>query len=144
MIIAKMKIYLSSILYSILLFFAPIKGIILIVALSTILDTGFGIWKSKNLGDKISSKAFRNGLVPKLLSYVALVMTIYVSDVFIINSLIFNLVDVEFMATKVIALTLIINEAKSIDESFEAVKGYSMIAKMLEIINNLKKVKKQL
>jgi len=48
------------------------------------------------------------------------------------------------MATKVIALTLIINEAKSIDESFEAVKGYSMIAKMLEIINNLKKVKKQL
>ena len=80
----------------------------------------------------------------KLLSYVALVMTIYVSDVFIINSLIFNLVDVEFMATKVIALTLIINEAKSIDESFEAVKGYSMIAKMLEIINNLKKVKKQL
>ena len=131
-------------MYSILLFFAPIKGIILIVALSTILDTGFGIWKSKNLGDKISYKAFRNGLVPKLLSYVALVMTIYVSDVFIINSLIFNLVDVEFMATKVIALTLIINEAKSIDESFEAVKGYSMIAKMLEIINNLKKVKKQL
>ena len=139
-----MKIYLSSILYSILLFFAPIKGIILLVALSTILDTGFGILKAKNLGEKISSKAFRTGLVPKLISYVGAVMMIYGSDGFIINSLVSNLVDVEFMATKVIALTLIINEAKSIDESFEAVKGYSMIAKMLEIINNLKKVKKQL
>ena len=139
-----MKIYISSILYSILLFFAPIKGIILIVALSTILDTGFGIWKAKNLGEKLSSKAFRTGLVPKLISYVGAVMMIYSSDVFIINSLVSNLVDVEFMATKVIALTLIINEAKSIDESFEAVKGYSMIAKMLEIINNLKEVKKQL
>ncbi len=139
-----MKIYLSSILYSILLFFAPIKGIILVVALSTIIDTGFGIWKAKNLGEKLSSKAFRTGLVPKLLSYVGAVMMIYGSDFFIINSLISNLVDVEFMATKVIALTLIINEAKSIDESFEAVKGYSMIAKMLEIINNIKKVKKQL
>ena len=139
-----MKIYFSSILYSILLFFAPIKGIILVVALSTIIDTGFGIWKAKNLGEKLSSKAFRTGLVPKLLSYVGSVMMIYGSDVFIINSLVSNLVDVEFMATKVIALTLIINEAKSIDESFEAVKGYSMIAKMLEIINNLKKVKKQL
>ena len=139
-----MKIYFSSILYSILLFFAPIKGIILIVALSTILDTGFGIWKAKNLGEKLSSKAFRTGLVPKLISYVGAVMMIYSSDVFIINSLVSNLVDVEFMATKVIALTLIINEAKSIDESFEAVKGYSMIAKMLEIINNLKKVKKEL
>ena len=139
-----MKIYLSSILYSILLFFAPIKGIILLVALSTILDTGFGIWKAKNLGEKLSSKAFRSGLVPKLISYVGAVMMIYCSDVFIINSLVSNLVDVEFMATKVIALTLIINEAKSIDESFEAVKGYSMIAKLIEVINNLKDIKKQL
>jgi len=139
-----MKIWLSSILYSLLLFFAPIKGIIVIVALSTMIDTGFGVWKAKKLGEKLSSKAFRSGLVPKLLSYVGTVMMVYGSDVFIINSLVSNIVDVEFMATKVIALTLIINEAKSIDESFEAVKGYSLIAKLLEIINNLKDVKKQL
>lgn len=139
-----MKIWLSSIFYSLLLFFAPIKGIIVIVALSTMIDTGFGIWKAKKLGEKLSSKAFRSGLVPKLLSYVGTVMMVYGSDVFIINSLVSNVVDVEFMATKVIALTLIINEAKSIDESFEAVKGYSLIAKLLEIINNLKDVKKQL
>jgi hypothetical protein len=139
-----MKVYFSSILYSILLFFAPIKGIIIMVALSTIIDTSFGIWKAKKLGEKLSSKAFRSGLVPKLLSYVGTVMMVYGSDVFIINSLVSNVVDVEFMATKVIALTLIINEAKSIDESFEAVKGYSLIAKLIEIINNLKDVKKQL
>jgi hypothetical protein len=139
-----MKIWLSSIFYSLLLFFAPIKGIIVIVALSTMIDTGFGVWKAKKLGEKLSSKAFRSGLVPKLLSYVGTVMMVYGSDVFIINSLVSNVVDVEFMATKVIALTLIINEAKSIDESFEAVKGYSLIAKLLEIINNLKDVKKQL
>jgi len=139
-----MKIWLSSIFYSLLLFFAPIKGIIVIVALSTMIDTGFGVWKAKKLGEKLSSKAFRSGLVPKLLSYVGTVMMVYGSDVFIINSLVSNIVDVNFMATKVIALTLIINEAKSIDESFEAVKGYSLIAKLLEIINNLKDVKKQL
>jgi len=114
------------------------------VALSTILDTMFGIWKAKNLGEKLSSKAFRSGLVPKLISYIAVVMMVYGSDVFIINSLVSNVVDVDFMATKVIALTLIINEAKSIDESWEAVKGYSMIAKLIEVINNLKDIKKQL
>ena len=48
-----MKIYFSSILYSILLFFAPIKGIIFLVALSTILDTnktlgGFRFTKIKH------------------------------------------------------------------------------------------------
>ena len=114
------------------------------VALSTILDTAFGIWKAKTLGEKLSSKAFRSGLVPKLLSYIAVVMMVYGSDVFIINALIKNLIDIEFMSTKIIALTLIINEAKSIDESFEAVKGYSFIDKTIEVINNLKKIKKQL
>jgi uncharacterized membrane protein len=139
-----MKIYLSSILYSILLFFAPIKGIIILVAAFSCLDTLFGIWKAKKIGEKISSKAFRTGFVPKVLSYIGVVMAVYGSDVLIVNSLIYKIVDVEFMATKIIALTLIINESKSMDESWEAVKGYSFIDKTIEHINNLKKVKKQL
>jgi len=139
-----MKIYFSSILYSILLFFAPIKGIIILVAAFSCLDTLFGIWKAKKIGEKISSKAFRTGFVPKVLSYIGVVMAVYGSDVLIVNSLIYKIVDVEFMATKIIALTLIINESKSMDESWEAVKGYSFIDKTIEHINNLKKVKKQL
>lgn len=114
------------------------------VALSTILDTAFGLWRAKTLGEKLSSKAFRTGLVPKLLSYIGVVMAVYGSDVFIINALIKNIIDIEFMSTKIIALTLIINEAKSIDESFEAVKGYSFIDKTIQVVNNLKKIKKQL
>ncbi len=139
-----MKIWLSSILYSLLLFFAPIRGIIILVAAFTCLDTVFGIWKAKKTGEKLSSRSFRIGFVPKLLSYIGVVMAVYGSDVFIINTLIYKIVDVEFMATKIIALTLIINEAKSMDESWEAVKGYSFIDKTIEHINNLKKVKNQL
>jgi len=42
-----------SILIKILIvFFAPIKGIILLVALATIIDTGFGVWKAKKLKEK--------------------------------------------------------------------------------------------
>lgn len=139
-----MRIWLSSILYSLLLFFAPIRGIIILVAAFTCLDTLFGIWRAKKMGEKLSSRAFRKGFVPKLLSYIGVVMAVYGSDVFIINTLIYKIVDVEFMATKIIALTLIINEAKSMDESWEAVKGYSFIDKTIEHINNLKKVKNQL
>jgi len=81
-----MKIYLNNILTALLLFFAPIKGIILIVALSTILDTSFGLWKAYKIGEKITSKIFRHGLVPKLVSYIAVIMLVYASDVFIINA----------------------------------------------------------
>jgi len=138
-----MKIYLNNILTALLLFFAPIKGIILIVALSTILDTSFGLWKAYKIGEKITSKIFRHGLVPKLVSYIAVIMLVYASDVFIINALTMTVVSVDFMATKVIALVLISIEVKSMDESFVAVKGYSFIDKIKAIILKMKNVRKQ-
>lgn len=138
-----MKIYLNNILTALLLFFAPIKGIILIVALSTILDTSFGVWKAYKIGEKITSKIFRHGLVPKLVSYIAVIMLVYASDVFIINALTMTVVSVDFMATKVIALVLLSIEVKSMDESFVAVKGYSFIDKIKAIILKMKNVRKQ-
>ena len=138
-----MKIYLSTIATTLVLFFAPIKGIILMVALATILDTGFGLWKAKKLGEEITSKIFRHGLVPKLLSYVAAVMLIYASDVFIINALTLSVISVEFISTKIIALVLLSIEVKSMDESFVKVKGYSFIDKIKAIISKLKDIKKQ-
>ena len=139
-----MKLYLSSAAFSLVLFFAPIKGIILMVALSTIIDTCFGVWKAKKLGEPITSKMFRNGLVPKLLSYIAVVMLVFSSDVFIINGLTLSVVSVEFISTKVIALVLLSVEVKSMDESWIKVKGYSFIDKIKAIILKLKDVKKEL
>jgi len=110
-----MKVYLTSILKVIILFFAPIKPLIILISLSTIIDTAFGIWKAKQLNEKITSKIFRNGLVPKLISYITTIMMVYGSDVFIINELTMSVVDVEFLATKITALTLISIEVKSMD-----------------------------
>ena len=138
-----MKIYFSTIATTLVLFFAPIKGIILMVALATILDTCFGLWKAKKIGEEITSKIFRHGLVPKLLSYVAAVMLIYASDVFIINALTLSVISVEFISTKIIALVLLSIEVKSMDESFVKVKGYSFIDKIKAIISKLKDIKKQ-
>jgi sensor histidine kinase YesM len=139
-----MKIYLSSVATALILFFAPIKGIILMVALSTIIDTCFGVWKAKSLKEPITSKLFRNGLVPKLVSYISVVMLVYASDVFIINGLTMSVVSVQFISTKVIALVLLSIEVKSMDESWVSVKKYSFIDKIKSIIVKLKDVKKQL
>jgi hypothetical protein len=134
-----------SILIKILIvFFAPIKGIILLVALATIIDTGFGIWKAKKLKENINSKTFRHGFVPKLISYVVGIMLVYTSDFFIINYLTKEIVSVDYIATKLIALTLISIEVKSMDESFEKVKGYSFIKEIVKMIIKAKNVKKHL
>ncbi len=71
----------TAILLKVLLvFFAPIKGIIILVALSTILDTAFGVWKASKLKENVNSKTFRHGFVPKLMSYVGAIMLVYASD----------------------------------------------------------------
>jgi hypothetical protein len=135
----------SAILLKVLiLFFAPIKGIIILVALSTILDTAFGIWKASKLKEKVNSKTFRHGFVPKLFSYVGAIMLVYASDFFIINYLTKEVISVDYLATKVIALMLISIEVKSMDESFEKVKGYSFISKIIKLIIKAKDVKKKI
>jgi peptidoglycan biosynthesis protein MviN/MurJ (putative lipid II flippase) len=143
-----MKNYLTThimIIFKVLLvFFAPIYGIIILVALSTIIDTGFGFWKAKKLGQDITSKKWRFGFVPKLLSYVAAVMLTYTSDFFIINELTKMIISVEFLSTKLIALTLISIEVKSMDESFTKVKGYSYLEKIARMLRKAKDIKKEI
>ena len=125
-------------------FFSPISGIIILVALSTILDTIAGLWKANKLKEDITSKKIRFGLVPKLVSYVGAIMLVYASDVFIINDLTMLAVEVDYISTKIIALALISIEIKSIDESYKSVKGCSFIDKIKAIIIKAKDVKKML
>ena len=139
-----MKAFCLYLISGLFLFFAPIKGIILLVALSTLLDTGFGVWRAKKTGVKLQSKVFRHGLVPKLLSYCGAVMLLYASDFFIINDLMNLALDIDFLSTKLIAIILISIEVKSMDESFEAVKGYSFIKKITGLILKAKDIKKDI
>jgi hypothetical protein len=71
-------------------------------------------------------------------------MLVYTSDFFIINYLTKEVVSVDYIATKLIALTLISIEVKSMDESFEKVKGYSFIKEIVKMIVKAKNVKKHL
>jgi len=139
-----MNDYLPTIAIACMLFFAPINGIIFVVAVSTIIDTAFGLWRAYSKGSIINSKDFRYGFVPKILSYIGVVMMVYVSDVFIINALTQLVISVEFLATKLVALILISIEVKSMDESFKDVKGYSFIQKGRKIIDKFKDIKKEL
>jgi len=143
-IFAFLKTTAMSIVTAMLVFFSPIAGVILIVSISTIIDTGFGIWRAKKTGIKATSKKFRFGFIPKVLSYVATVMLVYTSDVFLLNELLNSVLSGDFLATKIVALILILNEVKSIDESFEVVKGYSFLERGKNAVFRLKDIKKEI
>ena len=134
----------SVFMKTILVFFSPIKPIILLVGLSTVLDTIAGIWRAKKLKEKVSSRKARKGLVPKLVSYIVAVLLVYTTDFFIINELVSNFISIDYLATKLIALALISVEVKSIDESFKAVKGCSFLQKITDIILKARDIRKNL
>ena len=143
-ILAAIKSNSSVILNVLLAFFAPISGIVLLVALSTIIDTVFGLWKAYNLKENISSRKARYGLVPKIISYCAAICLIYACDYYMINDLTKMVVSAEFLTTKLLALVLISIEVKSIDESFQSVKGWSFIDKITDMVIKAKNIKKEL
>jgi hypothetical protein len=132
----------ALILHLLIAFFAPISGIILLVGLSTILDTCFGLWRAYKKGHKITSRKARFGLVPKILSYCGAVCLIYASDYYMINDLTKMAVSVEFLSTKLLALVLIAIEVKSMDESFQDVKGWSFIERITDLVVKAKNIKK--
>lgn len=137
------KIY-GSLLLPVILFFAPIAWMVFLVGLSTIIDTGFGIWRAKHEGIKIDSKTCRKGLVPKVRSYVIMVLLLYMADYYIINELTKLFINVEFISTKLVSLVLIVIEVKSMDESFSKVKGYSFIEKLYSNVKSIKKAKEDI
>lgn len=139
-----MKITLSTILNSIYLFFAPVGGLLIVVGLSTIIDTAFGIAKAKKENKTLTSKDFRNGFVPKTVGYLGVVILVFLLDQLIINELARSVLDFEFLATKLVSLVLIMNEVKSMDESWVVIKGYSFIDKFKDSIAQIKDIKKQL
>jgi hypothetical protein len=134
----------SVFMKTILVFFAPIKPIILLVGLSTILDTIAGVWRAKKLKEKVSSRKARKGLIPKLVSYIVAVLLVYTTDFFIINELVSNFISIDYLATKLISLALISVEVKSIDESFKAVKGCSFLQKITDIVLKARDIRKNL
>ena len=139
-----MKTTISAILSSLYLFFAPVGGLLIIVGISTIVDTVFGIVRAKSENKPITSKEFRSGFVSKTLGYLSVVILVFLLDKIIINELVRSFLDFEFLATKLVSLVLIMNEIKSMDESWVIIKGYSFIDKFKNSITHIKDIKNQL
>lgn len=133
----------KSLIIPLIIFFAPIAWMVFLVGLATVVDTCFGIWRVRKKKEKFSSKLLRKGLVPKVTSYVAMVLILFTIDYHIVNELTKSVIEIQFVTTKLLALALIYIETKSVDESWEAVKGYSFLDKILTSIKKVKKLKNE-
>jgi hypothetical protein len=131
---------LNRIAIVILSFLMPIKGILLTIGISIFLDTVVGIWKSKKLNIKITSRRLSQ-VVSKMLLYEATVILFFMIDSFMLNEIVQTIFSVPFLLTKIVALTLVSIEIFSVDENIKAVKKTGLFYAFKNLVARSKEVK---
>jgi hypothetical protein len=143
------KEFLISMGLSILTFFAPAAGIILVVLGFMFLDilTAYcRIKKQRKDGVNIkwTSRGFVRGFVPKLIGYTSLVLLFFMLDSFLLNEFTKYILPIENISTKIISLGLVYAELKSIDENWRVMFGKGLMKYIMDMVNFGENVKKKL
>ena len=134
---AKVVALCSKLIFAVWAFLSPIYLILLAVGMFIIADTVLGIWKAKKIGQKISSKRMGD-VITKMLIYQLVTITFFCIDYAVINDIAIEVVSIQFVLTKAVALVLISIEFFSIDESFKDATGKGLLERLIEVVNKYK------
>lgn len=135
-----MKTYITYFITSLLLFFAPIQGLLISVGTAIALDTIFGIAKAIKLNQKITSRKLSN-IISKFVLYQASVLLIFTIDTFLLGEFFKIWFSIPFFFTKVVTIILIFIESVSIKENFEEAFNIDIWAMLKKVLNRAKEVK---
>jgi hypothetical protein len=135
-----MKTYITYVITSLLVFFAPISGILIAVGVAIALDTILGVSKAITLKDKVTSRKLSN-IVSKFVLYQSAILLLYTIDKFLLGEFFKIWFSIPFFFTKVAAILLIFIELVSIKENIEAALKID-IWKLLKVsLNRAKEIK---
>lgn len=145
-IVKDMKYYLmkfsqnlENILVPILLFFAPVSGILITVAAFIILDTISGIWKSRVKKVPITSRGL-SGIISKMLLYQAAILATYLLDFYIAGDILEGIFGIPGLLVKAAAMLLIFIEAQSINENYKIAKGVDLWGEFKKLLSRAKEI----
>jgi hypothetical protein len=140
-----MKSYLNYLLSGLILFFAPIQGLLIAVAFGILLDTFTGIFKSVKLKGWCSIRSRRlSHIISKMLLYQTTILLLYVIDKFLLNEFVKLHFTIDFMFTKLVAILLIFIELVSIKENVEEALKIDIWKMLKNLLNRAKEVKEDI
>ena len=137
-----MKTYLLNTFAGLLLFFTPIHGLVITVGMIVILDTFTGIFKSVKLRGwrSIRSRILSN-IISKMLLYEICIILLFPIDKFLINELLMRLISINYFATKLTCIVIILIEGTSIKENIEEALNVSIWGLLKKILSRAKEIK---
>ncbi len=137
-----MKTYLLNALAGLILFFTPIQGLTITVGMIVFLDTFTGIFKSVKLKGwcSINSRTMSN-VISKMLLYELCIIFLFPIDKFLLNDLLHHAIAIEFFATKLACIVVILIEGTSIKENIEEAMNIKIWDIFKKILSRAKEVK---
>jgi hypothetical protein len=137
-----MKTYLNYLITGLALFFAPIQGLLIAVALGIVLDTFTGIFKSIKLNGWVSVRSRKlSNVISKMLLYQICIILLFGIDKFLLNELVSLHFSIKFMFTKLVAIVLIFIELVSIKENIEEALKIDIWKLLKNTLNRAKEIK---
>jgi len=137
-----MKTIGTSLLLSLVAFFAPISSLLVLVGMAIVSDTIVGLYSSYKTKTPILSRKLAR-IVSKMFVYQGVVLLFFAMDKLIINELTTIAISVQFITTKIVSLMLVSIECYSIDEkirNFNNGKGIQFyFIRVLKLTKTLKK-----
>jgi hypothetical protein len=135
-----MKTYILYVVTSLLVFFAPVVGILIAVGVAIALDTILGLAKAVMIKDKVTSRKLSN-IVSKFVLYQSAILLLYTIDKFLLGEFFKIWFSIPFFFTKVIAIVIIFIELTSMKENFEAAFKVNIFEKLKTLLRRSKELK---
>lgn len=135
-----MKEFIVYIATSLVMFFTPIGGILIAVAVAIALDTIFGVSKAISKKEKLTSRRASH-IISKFILYQSAVLLIYTMDKFLLGEFFKIWFSIEYFFTKVVAIIIIFIEMLSMKENFEEAFGVNIFDKLKEALKRTKEFK---
>ena len=142
-LLAWIKLNSKLVAFWFLSFILPIRPLLIIVGLSIVVDTIFGIMAAKKSGKKITSGRLSD-VIGKILVYNIAIISFYYLEIHLLGefiSMIFP--NIELLLTKVLAIVLTSIELFSIDEKFKVITGTGIFERLMKLIKGYKSFKRK-
>jgi hypothetical protein len=134
--------YIQYLFASILLFFVPIHGLLVAVAVAIILDTFTGIFKSIKLHGLKSIRSRKlSTIISKMLLYEVTILLLFLMDKYLLNEFVILWWGIEFMFTKMCAIVLIFIELVSVKENIEEAYKIDIWKMLKHLLSRAKEIK---
>jgi hypothetical protein len=132
--------WIKYVIGSLFVFLSPIKPLIFLVGFIVVLDTIFGILRSRKLKIKFTSRRFY-AFFKKSLVYQLLIIATFILDKNLINEFMNMVMAVDYLTTKIITAAICFNEIKSIDENIKIAFKIDILKWILDLFKFSRSVK---